>query len=184
MTVLGIVFVVFGIISVVAGKNINNDMDRQLRDLFESGEINQGDVFVYLGYGLIILGVLFIIIGIVKNGQKDNYAPMRYNMPSAPAFKCFYCGYRGNYSKVCPICRSKQSMVMLENNEPSSDNFSSAVKTRDNICPNCGAAVSSGNIFCGKCGSRIVGTQKCSKCGAEQTAGSAFCVNCGNKLNS
>lgn len=47
-------------------------------------------------------------------------------------------------------------------------------------CPNCGAALSPLDTFCGKCGTRI--EYACPTCGAILEPEDAFCGKCGAKL--
>ena len=57
-------------------------------------------------------------------------------------------------------------------------------------CPNCSAAIQSGDLFCEACGSAISvaggaamsGAMACPTCGADMVAGDAFCAQCGGLL--
>ena len=48
-----------------------------------------------------------------------------------------------------------------------------------NICPQCGALVAPGQVFCGKCGQRLV---FCKACGAINLTASGYCHSCGKPL--
>lgn len=59
-------------------------------------------------------------------------------------------------------------------------------------CPNCGAAVSEGSLFCTSCGKPIpqveassdtAGKQFCVACGAELASDAIFCEKCGRKVS-
>lgn len=50
-------------------------------------------------------------------------------------------------------------------------------------CPNCGNALEDNDIFCNKCGVKIVKYFFCEKCGAELRNGASFCSACGAQLN-
>jgi hypothetical protein len=47
------------------------------------------------------------------------------------------------------------------------------------VCPNCGAAVSSGARFCGACGRPIPAGRTCANCGAALSEMAQFCGSCG-----
>ena len=55
-------------------------------------------------------------------------------------------------------------------------------------CPNCGAEVKRGSLFCGKCGSEITANKtegqdkRCPDCGTENAPDAKFCENCGKPL--
>lgn len=55
--------------------------------------------------------------------------------------------------------------------------------TAATYCPHCGAKAEGGDIFCSKCGTRIVKeTVTCPKCGKANDGDAAFCSVCGTKL--
>ncbi|MCD7709437.1 MAG: zinc ribbon domain-containing protein [Clostridiales bacterium] len=58
-------------------------------------------------------------------------------------------------------------------------------------CPNCGAALQAGSVFCNSCGKELpkpepaqaqAGGKFCPQCGAQVADGSAFCPSCGAKI--
>lgn len=57
-------------------------------------------------------------------------------------------------------------------------------------CPNCGAEVPNGSVFCASCGTKITvvknaeagGARYCSGCGARIPEGSKFCTSCGQPV--
>lgn len=57
-------------------------------------------------------------------------------------------------------------------------------------CPQCGAKISKGMVFCSGCGNKLVTeeapaaekTSFCSNCGAQISAESMFCTSCGQKI--
>lgn len=53
--------------------------------------------------------------------------------------------------------------------------------TPDRVCPTCGASLQSDDVFCGKCGTRLVPTT-CSSCGASLLPDDAFCRKCGTPV--
>lgn len=182
MLASGIIFVILGIISVVIGKDINNDVGRQAKSFFESGKVNSGDIFITIGMGLVILGGIFIIVGIARIGSKNNPRPI-YAIPNG-LFVCQCCGFQGPYSPICPVCNSKNSMVRINIGASIPSAPASASKPSTETCPYCGTTLISGKKFCDTCGKALRESKTCSKCGAEVRGEAAFCANCGNKLNS
>lgn len=182
MLAAGIVFIILGIISAVVGNSMNNNMDMQFESFFENGQVDPGDIFLYLGLGLILLGIILVIAGIARNAQKSSMPPLAmYGASSgSQTFKCCRCGYTGFYSKTCPVCKSKQTM--LPYNGHNAEKSAQLKGTSEKKCPNCGATVSEESKFCNKCGSSLSEKLKCEKCGTENNTGDAFCANCGNKL--
>ncbi len=69
-----------------------------------------------------------------------------------------------------------------------------AIRNLKNIelCPNCGAEVAKGNLFCSRCGAHIAPAQPsqpepapvliCPQCGQPLDEGAIFCGNCGADL--
>lgn len=55
-----------------------------------------------------------------------------------------------------------------------------------NKCPNCGASISSDDLFCAACGTKIerreTASPVCSNCGKPLNSDAAFCIYCGTKL--
>ena len=61
--------------------------------------------------------------------------------------------------------------------------FMGSSASASGFCPHCGAAVKGGDIFCSKCGKRVVKeTVVCPNCGKTNDEGSVFCTACGTKL--
>lgn len=181
MLISGIILIVLGIVSIFAGNNINNDIGRQIESFWESGEVNTGDIFIIFGYGLIILGVIFTIIGLVKNSQKNNAVPfVNYCATNVKMFKCCRCGYIGFYGNTCPVCKSKNTML------PYNDNIQPQNASHNNNgsrSPSCGAVTVTGSKFCGTCGKSLSDKKRCPSCGVETEFEALFCSNCGDKLN-
>ncbi|MCL4498606.1 MAG: zinc ribbon domain-containing protein [Deltaproteobacteria bacterium] len=74
-------------------------------------------------------------------------------------------------------------------NVPPASPASSPNKASGSVkCPNCGAEVKEGSLFCGKCGSEITSSKKeeqnkkCPNCGTENSPDAKFCENCGKPL--
>ena len=64
-----------------------------------------------------------------------------------------------------------------------------AINTAD-TCPQCGAKISKGMVFCSGCGKKLIVKEEpvvervsfCSNCGAQISADSMFCTSCGQKI--
>ncbi|NYT11580.1 MAG: zinc-ribbon domain-containing protein [Methanomassiliicoccales archaeon] len=77
--------------------------------------------------------------------------------------------------------------VTEENNEEATvedsiieESVMEAVK--ETICIECGSFVEEDDVFCGKCGSKVVKERKCPKCGALASEDDRFCRKCGTQL--
>ena len=65
MLIMEIVTTIVGIGLVVYGNNINNDLENQIVSAF-GGDAASGDLYLYLGIALAVLGVAMFILDIVK----------------------------------------------------------------------------------------------------------------------
>ena len=65
MLLMGIVTTIVGIGLAVYGNNINNDLENQIVSAF-GGDAASGDLYLYLGIALAVLGVAMCILDIVK----------------------------------------------------------------------------------------------------------------------
>lgn len=63
MQIAGIVFFIAGVISAIYGNNLNNDMDARLRSLFEAGKRNPGNMWIYIGIAIAIVGLVMFLTG-------------------------------------------------------------------------------------------------------------------------
>lgn len=122
MIAFGIFMLIGGIISAIYGVYLNNDVSSQLESFFSSGNTNPGDIFLYIGIIVAVLGVVFIFIGSVKNSnrQRPQYPPYgmppqypTYGVPVQPqapvqAAFCSNCGTKlDTDAKFCPGCGSQ-----------------------------------------------------------------------------
>jgi len=145
---LGIAFIIIGAILYFNGNSINNDMDAQLESLFDKGITNPGSEYEAIGMLLIVLGIVFLIIGIV-NATKDNStktittnttSPTTPTKIEKPETICSKCG------TVVP----EDSVYCLE--------CGAKILTCDNptmFCPQCGKKIPSKSKFCLNCGCDI-----------------------------
>lgn len=70
MSIIGSLIIVLGIISAVYGNYLNNDFGTQLNNLFETGRTNPGDVFMIIGIGVGVVGLILLVIGLIKHLKK------------------------------------------------------------------------------------------------------------------
>src|SRR2546429_203248 len=59
---------------------------------------------------------------------------------------------------------------------------STAVGVSDRACPSCGASLKLDDVFCRKCGTRLV-SSSCASCGASLLSDDAFCPKCGTPVS-
>lgn len=62
MLIFGFLLIVLGAAVAIYGNDLNNDIGRQLESILRNGQINSGDVAIYIGIALATIGVLLIII--------------------------------------------------------------------------------------------------------------------------
>ena len=58
---------------------------------------------------------------------------------------------------------------------------------RASLCPECGARISKGMVFCSSCGCKLPEVEEripamCANCGAELEEGALFCTGCGTRV--
>ncbi len=77
-SIIGFIMLLLGISMIFIGNDQNNDMERKISSLFESGKTNPGDLVLYSGMILVVIGVVLFIVGFVLKSQKKRM----YNMPN------------------------------------------------------------------------------------------------------
>lgn len=70
MIIGGIILLIAGIASAVYGNSLNNDISSQLKSVFSSGQANPGNVWLYLGIAVAVVGLVLLIAGLVKANKK------------------------------------------------------------------------------------------------------------------
>lgn len=65
--VFGIMLVVSGFISIIYGNNLNNNYEEQFVSFWEKGQSNPGDTWIYIGVGLLLVGIILSIYGIIQH---------------------------------------------------------------------------------------------------------------------
>lgn len=101
MIIWGVIFIIAGGISWFYGSSQNNNMDVQLSNFFEDGEINTGDIFVIAGILLFIVGVILLVVGFArviknKNADEDIKLQAEQSIPNTQKRFCSFCGKKLN----------------------------------------------------------------------------------------
>lgn len=95
----------------------------------------------------------------------------------------------GDSIKVCSVCGIPHHEGCWEENKGcttfgcSEQHYVAQGTNPTDVCPNCGAALGDGQMFCAKCGTAKGSAKKnmCGKCGAELQEGQDFCPKCGQR---
>ena len=66
MLIVGIIMLVAGIASAIYGSSLNNSLEAQFESMLKNGSANPGNVWLYLGIGVAVVGVILIIVNFVK----------------------------------------------------------------------------------------------------------------------
>lgn len=66
MAIIGIILLLGGIGGAIYGNSLNNDGMAQLESFLSSGKTNPGDIYLYIGIGAAVLGLILLIAGIAK----------------------------------------------------------------------------------------------------------------------
>lgn len=64
--IIGIILLLGGIASAIYGSHLNNDLESQMESFFTSGAANPGDIWLYAGIGVAVLGVIIVIARLIK----------------------------------------------------------------------------------------------------------------------
>ena len=146
MIATGIVLLLFGATFCILGVSLNGDFEIQFRSLMESGKTNTGSVFIVLGAFLAVVGLLFLIIGIIRyNNKKANndlyHNPMANNQ---------------NYGSVMPAKRVLPTSSKPELNQINSSNERTPIiSDKIKYCCKCGTRLAIDAKFCNYCGLKM-----------------------------
>lgn len=100
LIVLGAILVLFGIISIIHGVNLNNSILTKVQNIFGSGSANPGTAYIILGILGVIAGSILIFYGYKrKQSGKPNLfignakkCPFCANEIKKEAIVCQFCG--------------------------------------------------------------------------------------------
>ncbi len=70
MLVIGILLVLAGAGSTIFGIVQNNDLERQMESIFESGTANPGTVWIVVGAVALVVGIILLVVNFKKT-KKD-----------------------------------------------------------------------------------------------------------------
>lgn len=60
--ILGIIALIAGIGCAVYGYSLNNSVEAQLESLFSKGSVDPGNVYLYIGIGVAVLGLIILLV--------------------------------------------------------------------------------------------------------------------------
>ena len=66
MTVFGIIFLLAGIAAAFYGTMLNNDIESQMESIFRDGQTDPGNIFLFVGIAVALIGLLMFIKGLSK----------------------------------------------------------------------------------------------------------------------
>ena len=66
MLILGLLMLAGGIAAAIYGNNLNNDVTAQLESMFSDGKANPGDVWLYAGIAVAVVGAILLIARLFK----------------------------------------------------------------------------------------------------------------------
>lgn len=69
-----ICMLIVGVVLAVFGNQQNNDLEAQLSSLWNNGTANPGDLWIYVGIAVAIVGLVLTVIGIINmnNGGSED----------------------------------------------------------------------------------------------------------------
>lgn len=66
MTIFGVLMLVVGVVLAVVGVSMNNSVEAQLTSMLNNGSANPGDIWLYIGIAVAVVGLVLLIAGIMK----------------------------------------------------------------------------------------------------------------------
>lgn len=163
MYIIGAILLVVGVAGCIYGYTLNNSWEAQLSSLFEYGYSNPGTIFIIVGAVCAVLGVVFIIAGIVRKKDTKEYVLI-----------CSACGADNiSTDKNCKRCKECNGAIVysgLTKTEWLSLGKDERKSTRDRI-------MSKASIE--KPPEAKPTSKRCANCGKEVSAAAKFCPHCG-----
>lgn len=68
--IFGFIMLILGIPCALIGNEMNNDIELQMRSVFERGTSDPGDGLLYIGAAVAAIGLFLFIYGLVKRSSK------------------------------------------------------------------------------------------------------------------
>ena len=69
--ILGLISLLAGIALALYGNSLNNSVSAQLNSLFSSGNVNPGNIWLYGGVALAVIGLVLLVIGKKQNTENN-----------------------------------------------------------------------------------------------------------------
>ena len=85
MIAFGILFLIAGIGSAIYGSILNNDMNAQLNSILGRGVRNPGDIWIYCGAAVALIGATLVICGVIRSAAKGNNEAAAMENPKGDA---------------------------------------------------------------------------------------------------
>ncbi len=117
--------------------------------------------------------------------EKRNISDLKEKLGNAVWEK--YCGSDAADAEISRLCESiRIAYGNIDSLTAELEKKPKATQNEELFCRNCGAKLSCGQAFCGKCGTKVEPPEEdkssqCSSCGTELTSDQTFCPNCGTK---
>ena len=70
MLLLGAIFLILGAICAEYGYMLNNDLEAQFTSLMQHGTTNPGTIFIFIGIGVAVVGLLICVYAITRKGRR------------------------------------------------------------------------------------------------------------------
>ena len=72
MLILGIIMTLAGAGAAIYGNHLNNDVEAVLSSFFSGGSGQPGDIWLYGGIAVAVIGIILVIVGAVNKNKGDN----------------------------------------------------------------------------------------------------------------
>lgn len=69
MIIFGILSLIAGVVCALYGNTLNNDLETQLESILSNGVSNPGNVYLYIGIAVAVLGLVLLVAGVMKKEQ-------------------------------------------------------------------------------------------------------------------
>ncbi len=66
MVFLGLLAIIAGVAGALYGNSLNNDLESQVMSFLNTGAGNPGDIYMYIGIAVGVVGLILLIVGLTK----------------------------------------------------------------------------------------------------------------------